>query len=73
MILQQVEHASRVHLDIETDDVDAEVERLDGLGAKRVDSDQELVGDGSADRSPVLRHPSAAGTSLPTRGMLRGQ
>lgn len=34
--VQQVEHPSRVHLDIETDDVDAEVERLEKLGAKKL-------------------------------------
>jgi predicted enzyme related to lactoylglutathione lyase len=34
--VQQVEHPSRVHLDIETDDVAAEVERLVKLGAKRL-------------------------------------
>ena len=34
--VQQVEHPSRVHLDIETDDVDAEVRRLEALGARRV-------------------------------------
>jgi predicted enzyme related to lactoylglutathione lyase len=34
--VQQVAHESRVHLDIETDDIDAEVRRLEGLGAKRV-------------------------------------
>jgi predicted enzyme related to lactoylglutathione lyase len=34
--VQQVEHPSRVHLDIETDDVEAEVERLVKLGAKRL-------------------------------------
>jgi len=34
--VQAVAHASRVHLDIETDDLDAEVERLEGLGARRV-------------------------------------
>lgn len=33
---QQVDHDSRVHLDIESDDVEAEVERLEALGAKRV-------------------------------------
>ncbi len=33
---QQVDHPSRVHLDIETDDIEAEVRRLEGLGAKRV-------------------------------------
>lgn len=34
--VQAVEHASRVHLDIETDDIDAEVQRLVALGAKVV-------------------------------------
>ena len=36
VILQKVEHASRVHLDIETDDIEAEVKRLQGLGATEV-------------------------------------
>jgi len=34
--VQAVDHPSRVHLDIETDDVEAEVLRLEKLGAKRV-------------------------------------
>ena len=34
--VQAVEHPSRVHLDIETDDIDAEVARLEALGAKRL-------------------------------------
>jgi len=34
--LQSVEHPSRVHLDIKTDDIEAEVRRLEGLGAIRV-------------------------------------
>ena len=34
--VQKVSHPSRVHLDIETDDVDAEVARLERLGAKKV-------------------------------------
>ena len=34
--VQQVEHESRVHLDIETDDIEAEAARLEKLGAKRV-------------------------------------
>jgi len=34
--VQKVSHPSRVHLDIETDDVEAEVERLEQLGATRV-------------------------------------
>ncbi len=36
VLLQKVEHPSRVHLDIETDDIEAEVRRLEALGAKRV-------------------------------------
>jgi hypothetical protein len=35
--VQGVPHESRVHVDIETDDVDAEVARLEALGAKRVE------------------------------------
>jgi len=34
--VQKVGHESRVHLDIETDDIEAEVDRLVRLGAKRV-------------------------------------
>lgn len=34
--VQRVAHASRVHLDIESDDVEAEVRRLEKLGARRV-------------------------------------
>lgn len=34
--VQQVEHPSRVHLDIESDDLEAEALRLEALGAKRV-------------------------------------
>lgn len=36
IILQQVDHPSRVHLDIESDDIDAEAARLEDLGAKRI-------------------------------------
>ena len=36
MMVQKVDHPSRVHLDIETDDIEAEVKRLEALGAKRV-------------------------------------
>ncbi|WP_342345506.1 VOC family protein, partial [Pseudoxanthomonas helianthi] len=35
--LQRVEHESRVHIDIETDDIPAEVSRLEALGAQVVD------------------------------------
>ena len=34
--VQAVTHPSRVHLDIESTDVEAEVARLEGLGATRV-------------------------------------
>ena len=34
--VQKVAHPSRVHLDIESDDVDAEAERLEKLGAKKI-------------------------------------
>ena len=36
LLLQKVEHESRIHLDSETDDIDAEVARLETLGATRV-------------------------------------
>jgi predicted enzyme related to lactoylglutathione lyase len=36
LLLQRVEHDPRVHLDIETDDLDAEVARLEALGATKV-------------------------------------
>jgi hypothetical protein len=36
LIVQKVDHESRIHLDIEADDPEAEVKRLEALGAKRV-------------------------------------
>jgi hypothetical protein len=36
--VQTVAHASRVHLDIETDNIEAEVARLEMLGTKRVEA-----------------------------------
>jgi predicted enzyme related to lactoylglutathione lyase len=36
VLVQSVSHPSRVHIDIETDDIDAEVKRLEALGARRV-------------------------------------
>jgi len=36
ILLQRVTHEARVHLDIETDDLEAEAKRLEALGAKRV-------------------------------------
>ena len=37
VLAQKVSHASRVHLDIETDDIEAEVKRLEALGARRIE------------------------------------
>lgn len=34
--VQKVDHPSRVHIDIEADDVDAEAERLEKLGARKI-------------------------------------
>ena len=47
--IQRVEHESRIHLDIETDDIPAEVARLEKLGAT-VDTRME--------RWVVMRAPS---------------
>jgi predicted enzyme related to lactoylglutathione lyase len=41
--VQTVQHPSRVHLDIESDDVEAEVRRLEALGAKRVQAIKSWV------------------------------
>lgn len=37
ILVQQVVHPSRVHLDLESDDVEAEMRRLEALGAQRVE------------------------------------
>jgi len=34
--VQKVDHPSRVHLDIEADDIESEVARLEALGARRI-------------------------------------
>jgi predicted enzyme related to lactoylglutathione lyase len=34
--VQKVDHPSRVHLDIESDDIEAEVRRLEALGARKI-------------------------------------
>ncbi len=36
VLLQHVDHPSRVHIDIETDDIEAEVQRLERIGASVV-------------------------------------
>ena len=35
--VQRVKHPSRVHIDIEADDIEAEVRRLEALGARRIE------------------------------------
>ncbi len=47
--IQRVDHESRVHIDIETDDIPAEVERLEKLGA---------IVDKRLERWVVMRAPS---------------
>jgi predicted enzyme related to lactoylglutathione lyase len=37
VLAQKVPHPSRVHVDIETDDIEAEVKRLEALGARRLE------------------------------------
>lgn len=37
LLVQKVSHPGRIHLDIESDDMEAEVKRLEALGAKRVE------------------------------------
>ena len=37
LMIQKVTHEGRIHLDIESDDIDAEVARLEQLGAKRLE------------------------------------
>ena len=36
LLVQKVDHPGRIHLDIESDDLEAEAARLEALGAKRV-------------------------------------
>jgi catechol 2,3-dioxygenase-like lactoylglutathione lyase family enzyme len=36
LLLQRVDHEPRIHLDLESDDIEAEVVRLEALGATRV-------------------------------------
>ncbi len=37
LLLQRVDHDSRIHLDIESDDIDAEADRLVKLGARKIE------------------------------------
>src|SRR6266540_2075418 len=58
--IQRVEHESRVHIDIETDDIPAEVRRLERLGATVEDRTRALGRKPGADRPALLR---CAGTA----------
>jgi hypothetical protein len=40
VLVQRVDHPSRIHLDIESDDIEAEVRRLEKLGARRIEKIQ---------------------------------
>jgi hypothetical protein len=37
ILVQKVSHPGRIHLDIESDNLEAEVKRLESLGAKRIE------------------------------------
>ena len=59
--IQRVDHESRVHMDIETDDIPAEVARLEKLGAKVVRPPGALGGDAGADWPALLRRARRSG------------
>jgi hypothetical protein len=42
LLVQMVEHPSRIHLDIESDDIEAEVQRIERLGARRIEQIRTL-------------------------------
>ena len=66
LLLQQVAHESRIHLDIEADDIDAEATRLEALGAKRI---------GRVKRWWVMEAPTGQRFCIvhPQRGPLEGK
>ena len=67
--VQTVGHESRVHLDIEADDIEAEVRRLEALGAKRVGEVKTWVvmQAPTGQRFCVVRPTSAAFATTATR------
>lgn len=67
--VQIVKHASRVHLDIEADDVDAEVRRLEKLGAKRIQAIQTwwVMEAPTGQRFCVVRAASKSFSALATQ------
>jgi hypothetical protein len=58
--IQKVDHESRVHLDIETDDIEAEAKRLGRAGRDARRPDQVVVGHVGPHRPEVLRGETAA-------------
>jgi hypothetical protein len=66
LLVQRVDHESRIHLDIESDDLEAEVKRLESLGAKRI---------GFVKRWWVLEAPTGQRFCVvnPQRGPLQGR
>ena len=62
LLIQRLGHGpGRVHLDIHTDDLDAEVARLEGLGAERVQQMHALVDSARPSRDGVLRGAGSRG------------
>jgi hypothetical protein len=62
-----VSHPSRVHLDIESDDVDAEAARLEQLGAKRVEKIRTWWVMEAPHRPALLRDPRQGRPHRPPR------
>jgi hypothetical protein len=65
VLLQRVNHPSRVHLDIESDDVEAEVRRLEALRGEADRPGRDVVGARGAHGPALLRRAPAA---RPARG-----
>ncbi|HEY4040658.1 MAG TPA: VOC family protein [Rhodopila sp.] len=67
--IQRVEHDSRAHLDIETDDISAEVARLEKLGAGLVERAERWVvmQASTGQRRPRSDHDFCANRSLQTK------
>jgi predicted enzyme related to lactoylglutathione lyase len=66
LLVQEVDHESRIHLDIEADDLEAEAKRLEALGARRV---------GFIKRWWVMEAPTGQRFCIvnPQRGALKGR
>jgi len=43
LLLQAVDHAPRIHLDMRSDNVEAEARRLEALGAKRIEAMERWI------------------------------